>query len=69
VSLAWAWIQGFFRFWYHFIVGDDWLIAAGVLAGLLLTALLKADGHPVFWLVPLLVLAVVGVSLRRASRA
>lgn len=66
---VWSWIRGFVRFWYHFIVGDDWLIAAGVLAGLLLTAFLKAGGHPVFWLVPLLVLGVVGVSLRRASRA
>jgi hypothetical protein len=24
------WVRGFGRFWYDFIVGDDWRIAAGV---------------------------------------
>jgi C4-dicarboxylate transporter len=25
-----AYIQAFFRFWYDFLVGDDWRIAAGI---------------------------------------
>ncbi len=29
-------ITGFFAFWYDFIVGDAWEVAAGVLAALLL---------------------------------
>ena len=37
-------IKGFGRFWYDFIVGDDWRIAAGVAAALGLGALvLRAD--------------------------
>jgi len=33
-------IIGFFRFWYAFIVGDDWTVAAGVIAALAMTSLL-----------------------------
>jgi hypothetical protein len=31
-------IVGFFRFWYDFLVGDDWKIAASVVLTLVLTA-------------------------------
>jgi hypothetical protein len=36
-------LKGFGRFWWDFIVGDDWRIAAGVLAVLAAGALLVAD--------------------------
>ena len=32
-------VRGFGRFWYDFVVGDDWRIAAGVVAALGLGAL------------------------------
>jgi hypothetical protein len=35
--------RGFARFWWDFIVGDDWRIAAGVVAALAAGALLVAD--------------------------
>jgi hypothetical protein len=62
------WISAFGRFWYQFIVGDDWTMAAAVLLGLVITAVLDAARIPAWWLVPLLVVAMLGVSLRRASR-
>jgi hypothetical protein len=31
-------IKGFGKFWYDFIVGDDWKVAAAVVLGLSLTA-------------------------------
>ncbi|HLZ69505.1 MAG TPA: hypothetical protein VKV26_06275 [Dehalococcoidia bacterium] len=31
-------VEAFFRFWYDFLIGDDWRIAAGVVIVLLLTA-------------------------------
>ncbi len=37
-----AFVRGFGRFWYDFIVGDDWKIAAGVVAALGITAVLVA---------------------------
>jgi hypothetical protein len=36
-------VQGFGRFWWDFIVGDDWRIAAGVLVVLAAGALLVAE--------------------------
>lgn len=69
MSRALGWIKGFGRFWYHFIVGDDWTVAATVAVGLLVTALLHATGLEPWWLMPVLVVAVLGVSVRRARRA
>ncbi len=66
---GWSWIIGFGRFWYRFIVGDDWTVAATVAIGLVATAFLNARGIVAWWLVPLAVVAAVGVSLRRASPA
>jgi hypothetical protein len=63
-----SWVVAFGRFWYDFIIGDDWTLAAAIAAGLIVTALLNARGVPAWWLVPLIVIAAVGVSLRRASR-
>ncbi|TMD53277.1 MAG: hypothetical protein E6I85_08675 [Chloroflexi bacterium] len=57
----------FGRFWYRFIVGDDWTVAAAVGVGLVLTALLNLQGIPAWWLVPIIVVVMVGASLRRAS--
>ncbi|MFY9614437.1 MAG: hypothetical protein WAT58_03470 [Candidatus Dormiibacterota bacterium] len=62
-----SWIRGFLRFWYGFIVGDDWTVAAAVVAGLLVTALLKLNGVPAWWVMPLVVIVAIGESLRRAS--
>jgi len=63
-----SWVLAFARFWYHFIIGDDWTIAAAVAVGLLLTALLVARHITAWWLIPAIVIAVVGVDLRRAGR-
>jgi hypothetical protein len=37
-------VAGFMRFWWDFIVGDDWRIAAGVVVVLGVGALLVAGG-------------------------
>ena len=60
-------VRGFFRFWYEFIVGDDWTVAASVGVALVITAALNSAGVAAWWLVPLTVIVVVGISLRRAS--
>jgi hypothetical protein len=53
---------------WDFVVGDDWVTAAGVLAGLALTAAI-ADATKAAWLVmPAAVLVLLASSLRRASR-
>ena len=56
-------LAAFGRFWWDFVVGDDWVAAAGVVLGLALTAALAA-----WWVLPVAVALVLGVSLARASR-
>jgi hypothetical protein len=69
MKFVWSWISAFGRFWYRFIVGDDWTVAAAVAVGLVITALLQAQAIAAWWLVPVVVIATVGVSLRRASQS
>jgi hypothetical protein len=62
-------MKGFFRFWYDFIVGDDWSIAAGVVVALAVTAVLAHNGTTsAWWLLPLAVAAGLTASLYRATR-
>jgi len=66
MRLLWSWVVAFGRFWYHFIVGDDWTLAAAVAIGLVVTGWLTASHIPAWWLMPALVIVMVGISLRRA---
>src|SRR5438105_1874877 len=61
-----SWPVAFVRFWYHFIIGDDWTVAAAVIVALLVTALLNARGVVAWWLVPLVVIVLVTVRQYRA---
>jgi hypothetical protein len=54
-------IRGFGRFWWDFIVGDDWRIAAGVVAVAAVGATLVASDALPDWAVA--VLATAGVAL------
>jgi hypothetical protein len=63
-----AWLRGFGQFWYDFIIGDDWTVAATVAIALVLTWLLRIAAVAAWWLPPLAAVAVVGASLRRVSR-
>lgn len=49
-------LVGFGRFWYEFIVGDDWRIAAGVTVVLAIGAGVEAAGLGGQWLPPALAL-------------
>jgi hypothetical protein len=58
-------IERFLGFWYDFVVGDDWSIAAGAAVGLGLTWVLVQLGLNPWWLMPLVVTVVLAISLRR----
>jgi hypothetical protein len=61
-------LKSFGAFWYDFIIGDDWHVAALVAAGLALTALLVHVAHVnAWWLLPLVALAALAWSLHRAT--
>jgi hypothetical protein len=67
-TVSLGWLQGFGRFWYRFIIGDDWTVAATVVVALAVTWLLHNAGVAAWWLPPLAAVAVVGASLRRTSQ-
>jgi hypothetical protein len=63
-----SWVIGFGRFWYRFIIGDDWMVAAAVAIGLAVTASLNAAHFPAWWVIPLFVIVTLRVSVQRSKR-
>ncbi|HZE04125.1 MAG TPA: hypothetical protein VE127_02810 [Solirubrobacteraceae bacterium] len=63
---VWELILGFGRFWYGFIIGDDWLAAAGVLVMLGGAYGLLRLGIPAWWFGPVAILATASYTIRRA---
>jgi len=61
-------LRSFARFWWNFIVGDDWRVAAGVAVALGLTSVLTHESVNAWWLLPAAVALLLAGSLRRAVR-
>jgi len=61
-------VVAFARFWYEFIVGDDWLVAVGLAVALGLTALIAHRDVSAWWLMPIAVVALLTTSVWRATR-
>jgi hypothetical protein len=57
----------FFAFLWDFVVGDDWRAAFGIAVAIVLAALLVAAGVNAWWVIPIAVPLVLGMSLRRAA--
>ena len=54
-------------FWYDFVVGDDWRLALGALVALGLAGLLAHGDRSAWWVVPVVVGAVLSVSVLGAT--
>ena len=61
-------LRAFAAFCYDFVIGDDWLIAVGVVVGLALTYALSRTAVPAWWLLPLSLVLLLPLSLWRAVR-
>ncbi len=62
-------LKTFGAFAYDFVIGDDWLVAAGVVIALAITyALAHAARLSAWWLVPVVVVVLLPFSLWRAVR-
>ncbi len=61
-------IQVFALAVWAFVVGDDWRTAIGVAVALGLTAILAAAGISAWWVMPLAVLGLLALSIRRAAQ-
>jgi hypothetical protein len=60
-------LRAFGAFWYDFVIGDDWLVAAAVVIGLAGTYGLSRAGVSAWWLIPAVLVVLLPVSLSRAA--
>ena len=58
----------FLRFWWDFVVGDDWRAARGVAIAIGAAAAIVAAGVNAWWLIPVAVALVLALSLRRETQ-
>jgi hypothetical protein len=61
-------IRAFGAFWYDFVVGDDWRVAAAVVVSLAITFAVSQTAVASWWIAPAMVALLLPVSLWRAIR-
>ena len=61
-------VTRFVRFWYDFIVGDDWTVALTVVVAVAATYLVAHHGVVAWWILPVAVAGTIAVSVLRARR-
>jgi hypothetical protein len=62
-------IVAFFRFWYDFIVGDDWTVAVTVAAAVGTTYVLAHQNMVAWWILPAAVVSTLTISVLRAKHS
>jgi len=62
------WVLNFGRFWYDFIVGDDWTIAVGVIVAVGVTAAVAHADITAWPILPVVVGGGLAWSIRREGR-
>jgi hypothetical protein len=63
-----TYLKHFLLFWYDFIVGDDWMIAAGVVGALVVSAALARRDVNAWWVMLVAVVVLLAASLWRETR-
>ncbi|HLI55200.1 MAG TPA: hypothetical protein VKU88_12800 [Acidimicrobiales bacterium] len=59
-------LRSFGEFWYDFVVGDDWRVAAAVIAALIVTWAVSTSGAAAWWAAPAAVAVILPYSLWRS---
>jgi hypothetical protein len=62
-------LRSFGLFWWNFIVGDDWRVAAGLAVALTATWVLEHNDITAWWLLPIAVALLLVGSVVRESRS
>ena len=61
-------LKAFGAFWYDFIIGDDWTVAAGIVIALIITGVVATTTTAAWWIVPAAIAVLLPLSLWRATR-
>ena len=59
-------LRAFAHFWYDFVVGDDWRVAAAVVIALFLTWVVSTTTVSAWWVTPVIFAGLLPISLWRA---
>ncbi len=62
-----TYLKHFLLFWYDFLIGDDWMIAAGVVMALVVSAGLAHHQVNAWWVMLVAVVVLLGASLWRET--
>jgi hypothetical protein len=62
-----AYLKSFLRFWYDFVIGDDWRVAVAVIAALALTYAASTTSAPAWPILPATVAVLLPLSLWRVA--
>jgi len=65
---VWSFVVGVARFFYRFVVGDDWRVALAVMLGLVTSGFLFAHEIQVWWVVPVIAIGQTWFSLQRSRQ-
>jgi hypothetical protein len=58
-------VRRFGRFWWDFVIGDDWRLALGSAVALVATGVLAASGASAWWTTPAIVITVLVATVAR----
>jgi hypothetical protein len=58
----------FAQFWWDFVVGDDWRVAAGLAVALVTVGVLERQDVSAWWVLPVAVPLLLYASLRRGIK-
>jgi hypothetical protein len=61
-------VEGFLGGVWEFVVGDDWRTAIGVVLAFAVTALIASAAIAAWWVMPVAVVGLLALSVRRAGR-
>ena len=61
-------LRSFGRFWWDFVVGDDWRVAAGLAVAFALTWALEHEAISAWWVLPPAVALLLAESVWREAR-
>ena len=62
-------LRQFFRFLWDFVIGDDWRIALAVTVTLVGSLVLANNGVTIWWLLPVVVAAMLSLSVWGLARS